>query len=106
MIFLYIKYVFFYHFSSLEAAIFSIETLQKENAEQRAEILYLKEQIEWFKRQIFGQKSERVVDVNQEQLKFDGFEIVEQPSNETKIVLSHERKNSNCLCLLHHCSAR
>ncbi|HLB52269.1 MAG TPA: transposase [Chlamydiales bacterium] len=92
MIFLYIKYVFFYHFSSLEAAIFSIETLQKENAEQRAEILYLKEQIEWFKRQIFGQKSERVVDVNQEQLKFDGFEIVERPSNETKIVLAHERK--------------
>ena len=76
----------------MAAAIFSIETLQKENAEQRAEILYLKEQIEWFKRQIFGQKSERVVDVNQEQLKFDGFEIVERPSNETKIVLAHERK--------------
>ena len=50
----------------------TVESLRKENAEQHAEILFLKEQIAWLKRQIFGKKSERVVDVNQEQLKLDG----------------------------------
>ena len=34
----------------MATATFTLETLQKENAEQRAEILYLKEQIDWFKR--------------------------------------------------------
>ena len=70
----------------------TIESLQKENAEQRAEILYLREQIEWCKRQIFGKKSERVVDANQEQLKFDGFETASQQKAETQTIPAHERK--------------
>lgn len=69
----------------------SVEFLAKENAEQRAEIFYLKEQIAWLQRQIFGRKSERIIDTNQEQLKFDGFETPNQ-KNKTQIIASHERK--------------
>lgn len=70
----------------------SIESLEKENAQQRAEILYLKEQIAWLTRQIFGKKSERVVDANPEQLELDGFESAEQQKVETQTVEAHERK--------------
>ena len=34
----------------------SIEDLQQQNATLSAENLFLKEQLEWFKRQIFGKK--------------------------------------------------
>lgn len=74
------------------AANITVESLQKENAEQRAEILYLKEQNAWLLRQMFGKKSERIVDVNQEQLKFDGFEAANQPKAETQTIPAHERK--------------
>lgn len=74
------------------AANIMIESLQKENVEQRAEILYLKEQIAWLTRQIFGKKSERLIDANQEQLKFDGFETTSQQKAETQTISAHERK--------------
>lgn len=74
------------------SAELTIESLQKENEEQRAEILYLKEQIAWLTRQIFGKKSERVVDANPEQLKFDGFETTDQQKTETQTIPAHERK--------------
>lgn len=74
------------------ATKYTVESLQKEAAEQRAEILYLKEQNAWLLRQIFGKKSERVADVNQEQLKFDDFEALSQQKTETQTIPSHERK--------------
>lgn len=70
----------------------SIESLENEITEQRAEILYLREQIEWCKRQIFGKKSERVVDASPEQLRLDGFESVNQQKAETQTIPAHERK--------------
>ena len=77
----------------------TIESLQVHLAErnqtiveQSAEILYLKEQNTWLLRQIFGKKSERVVDVNQEQLKFDGFESADKKKAETQTIPAHERK--------------
>src|SRR5262245_19088789 len=69
----------------------SFEDLQKENAVLSTEILYLKEQLDWFKRQIFGKKSERVIDANQEQLKLDGFEGSQQ-KEEKQTISAHERK--------------
>ncbi len=82
-----------------EAAELTIESLQFQLVErdqkvvqQSAEILYLKEQIDWFKRQIFGKKSERVVDANSEQLKFDGFETTGQQKAETQTIPAHVRK--------------
>ena len=68
------------------------KSLQKENAELRGKVVSLEEQLAWLKRQIFGKKSERVVqDLNQEQLKFEGFN--DTPSKEeTQTIPAHERK--------------
>jgi transposase len=93
MNFLYVKKNFCYHILSMTAAVnHTIESLEKELIEQRAENLYLKEQNAWMLRQIFGRKSERIVEVNREQLKFDGFEIVGQQKAETQTIPAHERK--------------
>lgn len=73
----------------------TIEYLQQENAKQLAEILHLKEQNAWLLRQIFGKKSERLVDTNQEQLKLDGFESTEPVKAATKTIPSHERQTKN-----------
>lgn len=72
------------------AHILDPEVLQKKVAELRSENVYLKEQNTWLLRQIFGKKSERVVDVNQEQLQLDGFEIASPEKTQT--VPAHERK--------------
>lgn len=69
----------------------TVESLESTIKELSAEILYLKEQIAWFTRQIFGKRSERFADVNQEQLKFDGFES-SQRSVETETIPAHDRK--------------
>jgi transposase len=63
----------------------TIESLQAENA-------YLKEQIGWLTRQLFGKRSERIVDANPEQLKFDGFESAQQQKAETHTIPAHARK--------------
>lgn len=34
---------------------------QQENEHLRSEVNYLKEQVEWFKRQIFGKRAEKIV---------------------------------------------
>lgn len=73
----------------------TIECLQQENAKQLTEILYLKEQNAWLLRQIFGKKSERLVDTNSEQLKLDGFENKEPAKAETKTIPSHQRQTKN-----------
>ena len=57
------------------------------------EIRNLKEQLEWFKRQIFGKRSERIVsDLNSQQLVFDGFESQKAQEEEKKAVTAHTRK--------------
>lgn len=71
---------------------FLVEDLQRENSVLSAENLYLKEQNAWLLRQIFGKKSERVVDANQEQLKFDGFAATSQEKSETQTIPVHQRK--------------
>jgi transposase len=68
------------------------ESFQSQLAERDAKILYLEEQIAWLKRQIFGKKSERVVDANQEQLQLDGFESMDQRKAETQTIPAHDRK--------------
>jgi transposase len=82
--------------AATEPMIESLQTqlLEREQkiTEQSAEILYLKEQIAWLTRQIFGKKSERVVDADREQLNFDGFETATPPKTETQTVPAHERK--------------
>lgn len=78
----------------------SPESLQNENVQLRQEIaqcnekiVYLEEQLNWFKRQIFGQKSERDVShVNPNQLELEGFEAVERTDQEAKTVSTHTRR--------------
>lgn len=77
------------------AARDSVEALEKEMVELRSENIYLKEQLDWFKRQIFGKKSERLVETDPEQLKFDGFESEETAKEKTKTIPAHERRTKN-----------
>ncbi len=57
-------------------------------------IHHLEEQLAWFKRQIFGKRSEREAsDLNSQQLLFEGFESPAHEKEKKKIVASHTRKN-------------
>jgi transposase len=78
---------------SLEQHNQEISALKKENEYFRNEIKFLNEQLEWFKRQIFGKRSERVVsDLNCQQLLFEGFENLATKEEEKKTVAEHTRK--------------
>jgi transposase len=69
------------------------EILRKENEELRCENSVLKEQIAWFKRQIFGQKSERIVPTPANQLMLDGFDQLETSSGEPmRTIPAHQRR--------------
>lgn len=56
----------------------------------------LEEQLSWFKRQLFGKRSERVVlNLNAQQLMFEGFEVPISSEPETKKVAAHNRRKPN-----------
>lgn len=61
------------------------------------QVQYLEEQLSWFKRQIFGKRSERYVsDLNDQQLVFEGFENPQKPNKEEKKEIpAHTRKKPN-----------
>lgn len=67
-----------------------IETLENENR-------YLKEQIEWFRRQIFGKKSEKSIsNLSEKQLEFEGFDAFKKSDDDkSKKIKSHERRRPN-----------
>jgi len=68
------------------------EKLIKENEELRHTVAYLKEQLAWLKRQIFGKRSERIIsDLNSEQLQFDDFVSLNQEEVQTQSVPAHQR---------------
>ncbi|MEI6243379.1 MAG: IS66 family transposase [Chlamydiota bacterium] len=67
------------------------EQLQKELVLRDQKISYLEEQLAWFKRQIFGKRSEKVIE-NSEQLLFDAFELPEQDKEEKRTIPAHERR--------------
>lgn len=79
------------------AQISNPELLQKEVVDLRCEVTHLKEQLAWFKRQIFGRKSERTVsDLNHEQLEFTGLETTPTSEEEqTQTVPAHKRRKPN-----------
>ena len=74
-----------------------VVTLTQENEFYKTENAALKEQLNWFQRQLFGNKSERTVsDINQDQLIFDGFENLQTKTEEQKTrVPSHVRCKPN-----------
>ncbi len=77
----------------MTASTISLETLQNENAKLREEIDYLKEQVAWFQRQVFGQKSEKFVDTRSaQQLLLDGFgNLTAQETPEKQKIAAHDR---------------
>lgn len=78
----------------LEQHLKEISEWEKNVANLNNEVVYLKEQIEWFKRQIFGQKTEKFVEPRQNahQLVFEGFDKVVPVEDEKKqTVATHER---------------
>jgi transposase len=86
------------------ARISDVQGLEKENVylrsqvtESNQKILYLEEQLAWFKRQIFGRKSERTAsDLNHEQLELTGLETTQTVAEaQTLPVPAHQRCKPN-----------
>ena len=70
----------------------TFETLQKESVQLHEKIIYLEEQLNWFKRQLFGKKSERDIShVNPAQLELEGFQSL-CDEEQTKTVSAHSRR--------------
>lgn len=77
---------------SLEQHLTEVSQWKKSTESLRNEVAYLKEQVEWFKKQLFGKKSDKLVDPDSQQLCFDGFdELASAPSNKKQSVAAHER---------------
>jgi len=70
-------------------------TIEVDNRDKK--IMYLEEQLSWFKRQIFGKRSERIVsNLNDQQLMLEGFENLQAPEKEEKKEIpAHTRKKPN-----------
>lgn len=69
-----------------------------EIASRDTKINILEEQLAWFKRQIFGKRSERIVsDLNANQLLFEGFEspVAKEKENETAPLKARRKPNRN-----------
>ena len=67
--------------------------LQNENVQLRQTIEHLEEQLNWFKRQLFGKKSERdITHVDAKQLELDGFESLSRGDPQTKNIAAHSRR--------------
>jgi transposase len=92
------------------AQIADPNNLQKENEELRCEldqsnhkiaeqtdkIVYLEEQLAWFKRQIFGKRSEKALsNLSEQQLELAGFEQQENSPGEAQTIPAHSRKKPN-----------
>lgn len=72
-----------------------LEQYTQEVTALRNEIKFLKEQLDWFKRQIFGQKADKFFDPKGEQYCFEGFDqIVPAESKEKQAIGAHERSHS------------
>lgn len=79
--------------NDMTALSIPLEQHQKEITQLSNEIKHLKEQLEWFKKQVFGQRSEKFVESGgSTQLCFEGFDKLTAGSVEEKqTVPAHER---------------
>lgn len=74
-------------FPDRDSLLESIATRDERIIHLDKKILCLEEQLAWFKRQVFGKRSERIVsDLNTQQLFFEGFESPAQKKEETRFV--------------------
>lgn len=73
----------------------TVVRLQSSNNILQNSILELKEQIEWLRRQFFGQRSEKfIADLSSSQLLFEGFDSNKVPQKKQPVV-GHERTKSD-----------
>jgi len=80
----------------MKTSTITLEQYNEETSNLKDEIRVLKEQLEWFKRQVFGKRSERIVsNLNPQQLMFEGFENLASKEEEKKTVASHTRNKPN-----------
>lgn len=68
-----------------------IAQLRSENQQLQDTILLLKEQIDWFTRQIFGKRSEKIIDLPFQHPILPGMEVSKSDIKETQIIEKHER---------------
>lgn len=73
----------------------SNQELQSENQFLKEKVKLLEEQLEWFKRNIFGKRSEKII-TNEDQPYFPGLELpAAKEKKEKKTIPAHERKEPN-----------
>ena len=71
---------------TLEDSLKKVESLEKE-------VLNLKEQLDWFKRQVFGKRSEKVIENHTDQLTLFNLETKEEPPVSQQKISEHLRQN-------------
>ncbi len=84
--------------ATVEQSVKTIEELESKNRFLEAELLCLKEQLEWFKRQVSGQKSERFIEEFPPELPvLPGLNIPEKDETKVglKVIPEHKRKKKS-----------
>lgn len=81
--------------SPMNTSLSSDTDLKQENALLRLQIQVLQEQLDWLKKQVFGQKSERFISKDDHEQNLPGLEPVEPEQEEKKIsVPAHEKRKA------------
>jgi transposase len=72
------------------------EQLKTLNATLKNSLDYLQGQLDWFKKQLFGKRSEKIISSSNEiQLTFEGFESNPSQEQEVQDIEKHKRKKAN-----------
>ena len=86
-----------------ENTTFNVADILNENTQLKSEIAGLKEQLTWFKKQVFGQKSEKLADIPGENPLLPGLELPEEIIEEEEQIQRQKnksqrkpRKKGNC----------
>jgi len=77
---------------TIESLQIQLQNQELQLQERDQKITYLEEQLAWLKRQIFGKKTERIVDIPPEQFMLEGFENIQEQTEEEQTVATHKRK--------------
>ena len=79
--------------SCMKITLSETDLLKQKNEILEAQVKSLQEQIDWLKRQLFGQKSERFISSEADQF-LPGLDPIEPEDEEEKIfVAAHEKKS-------------
>ncbi len=73
----------------------TLESVLETNLALRKEIHSLKEQLDWFKRQVFGKRSEKIIESTPEQPTLFDLNLVSKTEEPTKQVKGYARKSDN-----------